>query len=103
MSAMTWEQKLAACKSLAECCLAIRKPGDWYVHWQAHLTEHGSVLMSGQYGNGSSPQEAVEDHWRKVTGIKPNEYWLAYAHTESMRRAARWNGYMWEPVFEASP
>lgn len=97
---MTWEQKLAACKALAFCHLEMREPGNWYVSWHAELTKHGSCLMTGKYGNGRSPQEAVDAHWHIVTGISAEEYWIAHAMTPSMRRAARWNGFMWQDVQE---
>ena len=102
MSEMTWEQKLAACQAFADASFVMRKPGDWYVNWRAEIKD-GAVLV-GSYGNGARPEEAMHDHWRVVTGIGPGQYWVANAYeTFGKRRAARWNGFMWEAIDESLP
>lgn len=89
---MTWEEKLSACQALAECSLRMRKPGDWYV---SHLVEvvNGPMLQS-RYGNGGTPQDAVEDHWTQLTELKAHECLVVNSMTDQ-RREVRWNGYMW--------
>ena len=66
---MNWEQKLEALNALAECSLKMRDPGNWYVS-QSVEVKVGAMLV-GRYGNGESPQEAVEDNWRQLTELNP--------------------------------
>jgi len=94
---MTWEEKLAACKSLGDCALRMRKPGDWYVSWNVETVEQGHPgMLAGRYGNGASPQLAVEDHWAKITAS--DVVALVTDATRSTRREVRWNGFMWWDV-----
>lgn len=84
---MTWEQKFAAIKAIARSAtVEMRKPGDWYVGAGMEHAD-GSSFLIGNYGNGSTPEEAVEDHWRLYgdgTPFKVRDSWF------------RWNGFMWE-------
>ena len=67
MSALTWEQKLAALNALSECSLKMRKPGDWYVSQSVEVKQtEGDGVLVGSYG-GTTPQEAVEEHWNALT------------------------------------
>ena len=93
---MTWEQKLAALKSLTETHLKMREPGNWYVSAHAREVQDGCVLSSS-YGNGATPEEAVEDDFRKMTAVKyPKAIVVNYRGTREKR--VRWNGFMWESV-----
>ena len=94
---MNWEQKLEALNALAECSLKMRKPGDWYVGHSVEVKV--GAILEGRYGNGETPQDAVEDSWRKLTELNPGEYLVTRAYSGS-RKAVRWNGYMWESVDE---
>ena len=100
---MDWQQKLQAMTSLVgtfNICLKMRKPGDWYVSVQGREILEGSIL-AGSYGNGSTPQEAVEDDWRKCTeDLKPHQCIVTNAYGPE-RRQVRWNGFMWEPFVSA--
>lgn len=84
---MNWEQKLMAIRALdAFAGVEMRKPGDWYVRAQMEHAEGRSCLV-GHYGNGVSPEAAVEDHWGQYgdgTPLRTPQGWF------------RWNGYMWE-------
>lgn len=95
---MTWEEKLAACQALSECSLKMRSPGNWYVQQCGTDITQGSMLV-GKYGNGQTPQQAVEDHWLKLTELAPQEYIVIRAYGED-RLAVKWNGYMWSTVNE---
>jgi hypothetical protein len=75
----------------------MRKSGDWYVNHQVDV-KNGSVL-EGRHGNGRSPIDAIHDHWRQLTELKPHEYLVLSAMNN--RYAVRWNGFMWEQVQEA--
>jgi len=94
---MTWEEKLAALKALANTHLEMRAPGDWYVSAYAREVG-GNGMLEGRYGNGRTPQEAVEDDWEKMTAKLPaDRYIVVYASGED-RQQYRWNGYMWITV-----
>lgn len=98
---MHWETKLHALNALAECKLLMRKPGDWYVSQQVDV-RRGHCLV-GVYGNGATPQEAVEDHWNLLTTLPADEYLVGREFWEGetcTRKAVRWNGFMWDHVKE---
>lgn len=98
---MDWEQKLQAFNALVECKLIMRKPGDWFVSQQISVKQ--GHCMVGVYGNGATPQLAVEDHWERLTKLPKDEYLIAkeYWDGETCKRVAvRWNGFMWDHVAE---
>jgi hypothetical protein len=86
---MTWEQKLQALQALGDTSLRMRKPGDWYVNTVANIKGDGG------YGNGATPEAAVEDHWKKFAESGATVVVDAYSPS---RREYRWNGFMWEVV-----
>ena len=95
---MTWEQKFMALKALAEMSLEMRSPGDWFVpSGGVEVTSDNSATLTGKYGNGPTPQLAVEDHWKQLTELKPGEYLVLHAMLPT-RSHHRWNGYMWESL-----
>lgn len=93
---MTWEEKLAALKALTPTHLEMRKPGDWYVSaYGREIQTYVSCTLLSDYGNGASPEEAVEDDWQRMTKLPPGGYIVLHATTDK-RRHVVWNGYMWE-------
>lgn len=93
---MTWEQKLAALNSVARHALLMRAPGDWYVN--APIEIGGRSVLVGAFGNGKSPQDAVEDHWRQlVDDMEQNGDYLVCRDGQHVK-VVRWNGFMWEDV-----
>lgn len=92
---MTWEQKFEAMQSLAEASLCMRKPGDWYV--KQNIEVGGNGMLIGEYGNGITPELAVEDHWNRLTAVKAPMYLTIRAYGTD-RRQYRWNGYRWADV-----
>lgn len=62
---MNWQEKLSTLQQIAGVSLRMRKPGDWYVAAGMEIS-HGGML-TGEYGNGKSPSEAVLQHWKKYT------------------------------------
>lgn len=95
MSELTWEQQLVAIKAFAgdfNVSLKMRKPGDWYV--EAHMSLGGDGMLLGTYGNGRTPEEAVEDHWRIFAVEIPDDRYVVATGEQPYRRA-RWNGFMW--------
>jgi len=95
---MDYQQKLYALNAIAETSLKMRKPGDWYVSQSVEIKD-GSVLV-GSYGNGITPEEAINDHWDILTSLPHGKYLIARAHRDD-RKAIRWNGFMWETVNES--
>jgi len=97
MSNLTWEEKLVALNALAMGhALAMRKPGDWYVIKPSYEVSRKGMLIS-EYGNGSSPMSAVDDHFAKIAESRATIIMQSFS---SPRRAFRWNGFMWESVQE---
>lgn len=92
---MTWEQKLEALQVLTETALRMRKPGDWYVSAVSRYI-CGDGLMRASYGQGRSPELAVEDDWRQLVEYLPSDRYIAIDTLWNRRKQYRWNGYMWK-------
>jgi hypothetical protein len=106
---MDWQRKAAALNALAEIKISIRTPGDWYVLQSVNIREKN--VMVGVCGNGKTPEEAIEDHWRQAVDDIIEDHWrqavddigdhyLVAREGGHPRRAVRWNGFMWEDVPE---
>jgi hypothetical protein len=97
---VNWEQKLMALKALAETHLEMRRPGDWYVSAPGRGV-CGDGLEVGAYGNGATPQEAVEDDWKQVAEHLPLNKHIKISKSPygpgDIRRV-RWNGFMWQDL-----
>lgn len=91
---MTWEQKLAALNSITATRVLMREPGNWYVEAYARMLPDGAHMFRGAYGEGKTPQEAVENDWDQISA-SPSVYISPNSEEE---RRVRWNGYMWEEV-----
>lgn len=89
---MNWEQKLAALNAITECSLKMRKPGDWYVSQAVELAEGG--LLVSAYGNGSTPERAVLDHWRSVVDPANINKPIVF-RANGRRRRVFWNDCLW--------
>lgn len=101
---MDWQQKAEALSGLTDLAICFREKRDrigghepWYVLQKIDIKD-GSCLH-GAYGNGATPQEAIEDHWKRlVDELPPDKYLIA--RWADKRRAVRWNGFMWQDVPE---
>jgi hypothetical protein len=91
---LTWQEKFAAIKALAPASLELRRPDDWYVLQSGVEVARGGML-EGCFGNGMTPEYAVEQHFKKLTKLSIGEAVVTNAMT-SERREVRWNGFMWE-------
>lgn len=87
---MDWQQKLHALKAITSTHLEMREPDDWYVRAHARSIEDGTMLR-GAYGDGATPQAAVESDWAQMTA-------LGVVVVLKDNRRVRWNGFMWEDV-----
>lgn len=104
---LTLDQKAAALAGLAELHVVYRekqwrvRSGSkaWYV--LQHVEIKDGPMLSGDYGNGWTPEAAIEDHWRRlVDELPPGKYLVLHAGDPEKRRAVRWNGFMWETITE---
>ncbi len=94
---MTWEQKFAALCSIADTSLKMRKPGDWYVSANGReISINNGYFLSGEYGEGKSPQEAIENDFKKLAENQPRVVLHAFSGTN--RREVFWNGFMWQDL-----
>mgnify|MGYP001558321272 CR=1 FL=1 len=91
---MTWEEKFEAIKALGEAHVDMRSPGDWYVDSQMYVG--GDGMLTGVYGNGASPQEAIEAHWKMYSALPHDRYVVTGYGAD--RKHHRWNGYMWRAL-----
>lgn len=95
MTDMTWEQKLAALKSLGGAHLEMRSPGVWWV--SANVEIGGDGFLSSVIENGATPEDAVDRFWKAITSRLSSTQHL-YAGHSSAKRRVKWNGYMWQDV-----
>lgn len=93
---MNWEQKLQALQALCDVSLKMRKPGDWYV--SSNMSIAGDGFLRSNYGNGQTPESAVNNHWENYTTLLSPESYIAVNQTFGPRKQVRWNGFMWEDV-----
>lgn len=97
---MHWEYKLQALNAIADCHLIMRKPGDWYVSAEMSIKKDGGCTLVGEFGNGNSPQSAVDQHWDKYSELDSDHFVVAKKYGK--RVAVRWNGFMWDHVEESA-
>src|SRR5579863_3939820 len=97
---MDWQQKAEALAGLTELAIRFREkqwriggPEPWYVEQKIDICD--GYTLDGAYGNGFTPQEAVENHWRRLVDELPPTKWLVVRDGEK-RHAVRWNGFMWQ-------
>jgi hypothetical protein len=94
---MDWEEKLKALRELTDTQLVMRDNGNWYVSAYARETG-GDGLLHGSYGEGRSPEEAVNDDWRRLVDQLPINLYIVINAYGKNRRQVRWNGHMWEDI-----
>lgn len=97
---MNWQEKAAALFALGgDPSIRMRKVGDWYVY-QDVVIKDGAYLRNF-YGNGATPQGAIENHWKVlVEDLEDGQYLLVMSH--SRRKAVKWNGHAWVDIKEAA-
>ena len=75
--------------------------GDFYCSLRGIEIKEGSILC-GVGASGTSFDEAVETCWKRLTDLKPGAYIVRNASGDK-RRAFKWNGFMWDDVYEPGP
>ncbi len=98
---MDWEQKFMALGALlggaTRMSVVMREPGNWYVSAPMECARGG--MLCGEYGNGKTPQEAVENHW-EIYSKEPVVRVDTITDTGRVERRVKWAGYMWIDVKE---
>lgn len=97
---LTTDQKFQAINALSPASLKMRQPCDWYVEQSVEIRDGG--ILIGEYGNGATPQDAIEEHFEKLTSVKYPRYIVASTGSPQ-RKAVRWNGFMWDHISEEKP
>ena len=93
---ISWQRQFEALKCLGDACLRMREPGNWYVSQDSVNIARRNGVRSGAFGNGETPEKAVQDHWRKYTA---EDTVIEYRDLEtSTMRYVSWNGFMWASV-----
>lgn len=92
---MTYEEKFLALQSLTSHCLRMRRVGNWYV--DSGLEIKDGAIFSGDYGEGKTPEEAINNHWDIYSKVKLPNTIVVNDYTEN-RHEYIWNGYMWKEV-----
>ncbi len=98
MPQLTIDQKADILQAIGKLTVHRRSASNWYATVDGIEVKQGSFLC-GDYGNGKTPEAAIDDCFRVLTELKRGEYLVKNAYGES-RRAMRWNGFMWQEVVE---
>jgi hypothetical protein len=93
---MTWEQKFEAINALSDTSLRMRSPGDWYIDCRGREVG-GDGFLTGMYGNGRTPEEAVNDDFEKMTTVEYPKY-IRIGDGNGGHIHVRWTGFMWRTV-----
>ena len=80
---MNWEEKFEIMQNITHTEIRMRKPSDWFVSsWMQ--------TAGGNYGNGRTPEEAVNNHWDIITS-----YPVSINRTSGKEdEYFKWNGFM---------
>lgn len=100
---MDFQQKARALAGLTELKIIFREPQirigrnePWYVCQNVDIRD--DCILIGALGNGFTPEEAIDDHWKQlVDDLKPSQY-LVVRNADMPTRRVRWNGFMWADV-----
>lgn len=98
----SWQEKAEALNALAELDIKMRAAGDWYIHQDTEVG--GDGMLTGTYGNGASPADAINDHWRVLVDELPLDKYIVVSAWSDGRKHFRWNGFMWRqlPIKDAT-
>lgn len=96
---LTWEQKVKAMQALGTVEFFMREPGDWSCSVLSVNVKDGCMLTSNP-SSGSDPAAAASKRWDNLTKLARGQYLVV--SKAGVRRAVKWNGFMWEDVEEAT-
>ncbi len=90
--------KALALNALSEISLKMDIKGHWYVNQSVEFKERpDAAVLVGKCGRGETPDEALFNHWKMLSGVKAPALLVIQAYGDK-RRHVRWNGFMWEDV-----
>ena len=91
---LTTEAKWGAILNLTPAATLIRRcHGNWYVNAPGREIKRGAIL-DGAYGNGTTPDEAVDNDWKAITELAPGET-IILDSMKPTRRSVEWTGSGW--------
>ena len=93
---MEWQDKAMALNVLAEISIKVRKQNDWYISQATEIG--GDGFLTGSYGNGKTPEEAIENHWAKLVGKLPQTKYIVTRDHNNKQKWWRWNCFMWKEL-----
>jgi len=96
---MNFDEQWEAINALAEASLKKDMNGKWYVSQRVDIG--GDGMLSGFTGRGVTPELAIAEHWRLLTGVEEGKYLVLNAASEN-RKHYRWNKFMWQELTRAS-
>lgn len=98
---LTTQQKWEAIKALdRRASIECRDLGDFYISAEMHVAD-GSGVIIGKYGNGTTPEAAVEEHWDIYSNLSDDEYIAGDLRQDDgtyVHYRKRWNGFMWADI-----
>lgn len=95
---MTYEQMFLAVKAICpDVALHCRAEGNWYVLCPG-LEIGGRSVLTGAVGNGSTPENAIQDLWTSLVRALSADRFLVVRATRDDRRHYRWAGFMWQEL-----
>lgn len=93
LATATWQDRFAAIQVLGDASVRMRKPGDWYVS-QTGVEIGDGRLLSSVGGDGRTPDEAIETHWRNLTTLPEGKF--LSLRRDGQRLCAAWDGDGWK-------
>jgi hypothetical protein len=93
---MDWKQKFTALDALAPASLKLDVNKNWFVSHTGVERKEGGCLATGGGGHADTVDKAVENYWNWLVC----ESYYVVVNAYGQRRAVRWNGFMWEDVYE---
>ncbi len=94
---LTSDQKFEILQQISPLSLRMRSVGSWYVDCPRRYIG-GDGLMRGSFGNGKTPQEAIDDDFSQIVTYLPNDRYIMVEDNYGKRKNYRFNGYMWKEV-----
>lgn len=88
------QQKWKAINELGKVELKIDDNKKWYIS-QVDVEIGGDGMLDGVFGRGDTIEQAINNHWIKLTEIPDGKYIVLNAVFDD-RMHVKWNGFSWE-------
>lgn len=96
-NALTVDQKFEILQQISDLSLKMRSPGSWYVDCPKRYIG-GDGFLRGAFGNGKTPQEAIENDFSQIVTYLPNDRYIVIDDSVGKRKNYKFNGYIWKEV-----